>query len=277
MAKKPDHAARLKAAEAAHTATLNDIARVGLARADALHKDDDAAAADLDAKLEGLHRLAKVHKDKIAIIQSEAESELRAASAKERSALIARVQDLFLQREGVGAELTRAIKHTNDLFLEMIELGRQIDAGWPWPGSDRHALLLPREHGSEIVANELHRLTYHVRLGGGQAEHVNAGIRFPSPRPPRLDLVDRPAAIPPLVEVLASASKYGSEIMLGMRSSVMPKPVSKPEPNKGLSLLLERQNELANITNPTTAQEVEYGEVIKQIAMLQTETPANVQ
>jgi hypothetical protein len=162
------------------------------------------------------------------------------------------------------------------LFLEMIDLGRRIDAAFPWPGSDRHALLLPREHGVEVVAHELHRQTYNVRLGGGQQEHVNAGLRFPNPKPPRLDMVDRPAAIPPLVEVLANASRYGGEIMHGVRSSIMPKLASKPEPNRGLALLLERQNELASITNPTTAQEDEYNEIIKLISAVETETNANV-
>jgi hypothetical protein len=194
MPKKLDAEARLHAARAAHVAVTGQIRKVGAARADALLQDNDKEAARLDGELEQLRRLERGHRDKIGLLEAEAKKAEAARHAKEKQGLRERVEARFLEREAIGAELADMIPKINSLFVRMIELGRIIDAAWPWPSADRQALMLFREHIVEAVANELFRVTAHVRLGGGQVEHPDAGLRFPGSKSHGLSLWISPAA-----------------------------------------------------------------------------------
>jgi hypothetical protein len=98
--------------------------------------------------------------------------------------------------------------------------------------------------------------------------------------------MDLPSRVTPLADVPRAASGYGSEVIRGKRITAPAAPVVTvaapitPVPGNGapteLSSLLERMATLAAIDNPSPNEESEYPEVIKQLAMLQTETPANV-
>jgi hypothetical protein len=286
MARK-DVEARLKAAKAAHAETTEQIRKIGVARADELLQDNDKEAARLDGELEQLRRLERGHRDKIGLLEAEAKKAEAARHAKEKQSLIERVEARFLEREAIGAELADMIRKINSLFVRLIELGRIIDSGWPWPSPDRQALMLFRENIVEATANELFRVTAHVRLGGGQIEHPDAGLRFPGSKPSRLELMDLPSHVTPLVDVLRAASEYGSDVMRGKRITVTASPPvtaaapATPVPGNGvpteLSSLLERMASLAALDSPSPNEEAEYAEVIKQLVMLETEQTTNVQ
>jgi hypothetical protein len=286
MAKKLDAEARLRAAKAAHAEVTEQIRKLGQDRATALMADDDAKAARIAGEIEQLRRLEAGHRDKVSLLQAEAKKAEAARLAKEKQGLIERIEARFLEREAIGAELADMIPKINSLFVRMIELGRTIDSAWPWPSADRQALMLFREHIVEATANELFRVTAHVRLGGGQVEHPDAGLRFPGSKPSRLELMDLPSHVTPLVDVLRAASEYGSDIMRARRTPashdapvVTAAAPTTPVPGNGvqteLSSLLERMATLAAIDSPSPNEEAEYAEVIKQLAMLQTETTAN--
>jgi hypothetical protein len=279
MAKPKPAAVRLEQARADHADANRTIGDLEAKRHAALLADDDATAAKLDAELDQLRRLARGHRDKIALLEAEAANEENARRLKEKEGLIRRIEAKLAERDRIGAELQARIPEIHKLFLRMIELGREIDAAWPWPVSDRLSIMLPRESISAAISHELYRMTATPFLGGGQ-EEPDAGLKFPGAKPPHLGLMGLPSAIPPMVTVLAQASEHASNVMRGRAVAAPAATVAAT--NSGalasngpaalkLSGLLARQAELAALVAPTRDQDREYGEIVQQIAIAETQ------
>jgi hypothetical protein len=286
MAKTQTTESRLHDARGASAAATAKIREFETKRSAALLRDDDEAAATILVEIERLRVFARNAEEKARLLLAEAKKEEALRHSKENEAKIKRIEGTLAAREAIAAELVTVFARANELALEMLALNHKVDAAWPWTTGDLFALLLHRNAVVAALKHEQYRLSAIPRLGGGQQEGVNAGWKLPGSEPPRYDLVHRPKSIPSLVSVLRDASSYGSAVMRGHRTPATAAPAqqklsalnfSTPDtvtPTK-LSALLERQHELAALDNPSPAQEAEYGEVIKQIAMLETETPAN--
>jgi hypothetical protein len=287
--KKPAATAaeRLEGARTAHAETSSRVKELEAARTAALMADNDRKVDRLDSELGRLRKAARVHAEKIGLLKDQVARERREERDRETEAKIKEIEGKFLAREAIGSEISDLIVRLNKRFLELQALNRDIDASWQWNGADRHGLLLPREEIVAAIQYEIFRSTCVPKKLGGQTEALDVGV-FPGSKPPRLELMQLPQAVTPLTTVLTQTSAFASDVMRGRQSAPTPAapaqqksgalelPSSDTFTPTGLSTLLERQNELAALDNPSPSQEAEYGEVIKQIAMLQTETLANV-
>jgi hypothetical protein len=279
MAKRPTTESRLKDAREASAEATAAIRSLEGKRAEALLADDDLGAGKLLAEIEKLRVFVRGTEDKIGLLEGEAKKETAERHARENASLIGRIETKFAAREAVAEQIVTGIGQLNRLALELIEQSRAVDAAWGWTNADRFGLLLLRDGLVAAIQHEFYRQTAIPRLGGGQHEGRNAGWQLPGSRPPRLDLVHRPKEIPSLVDVLRDASVYASDVMRARRTPATTAPVvpaTAPEPRERtkaeteLAGLLQRQNQLAAIANPTPEDDRAYGELVKQISIAQT-------
>lgn len=269
---------RFEAARAALAEAEAKVADIEARRRAALLSDRVDEAVKLAGEINQQRAVAAAHADQVKLLIEQAEEEKNASRIKERLGLIQRVEAKLTERDRVGAELAGMIPALNKLYRRLLELGREVDAAWPWPTGDRQSIGVLPEHITAAITHELYRQTARPRLGGGQTEHPDAGQRFPGSKPPHLGVMGLPESITPLVDVLASASKLASSIMRtgahgrSTAPSVVPALAMNghalsPAQAK-LAKLLKRQNELAGKVM-TAAEDAEYAEVVKQIAIVQ--------
>jgi hypothetical protein len=272
---------RLATAEAALEAAIGQLNELAGQRDTALLKDDDQAASALLVEIEQQRRIVVGHQDKIRLLKAEAEREANERRVREKAALIGRIEKKTTERNNVAAELQDLIPQANRLMRRILTLNKEIDAAWPWPGGDRHSIMVLRETITNAIAHELYRVTAIPVRGGGQDE-PDAGLRFPGARPPTMAIMGLPSAIPPLVDVLRNAGEHASNIMRGKVSA--PAPAAAVVTNGGASipdrpqtpaeaklvLLLEAQSRLASLPAPTPNDDAEYAETVQQIALAQT-------
>jgi hypothetical protein len=261
-------------AEAALETASAQLAELEAKRNAALLKDDDETASALLIEIEQQRRIVVGHQDKIRLLKAEAEREANERRVREKAALIGRIEKKLTERNRIAAELQDLLPQANRLMCRILDLNKQIDAAWPWPGGDRHSIMVLRETITEAVAHHLYKISAIPVRGGGQFE-PDAGQRFPGARPPTMDLIGLPSAIPPLVEVLRNAGEHASNIMRGKISASAPAavvatnggapiPDRPPTPAQArLSDLLRRQSALAAL--PVTPER-EYGELAAEIA-----------
>jgi hypothetical protein len=278
--RKTTATSRLEAARAALAEAEARVADIEAKRRAALLSDRDDEAVRLAGEIDQHRRLADGHAEKIRLLIGEAEEEANAARVKERLAHIERVEKLCAERDAAGRELAEKIPVINGLYRKLLDLGRRIDAGWPWPTGDRQSIAILPEHITAAVSHELFRLTARPRLGGGQNEHPDAGQRFPGSKPPNLGVMGFPESIMPLVDTLAAASKLASSIMrTGAHGrSTAPSPVPSTVNGHGslspaqikLNTLLKRQAELAALPAMTPEQDGQYASLVQEISIIQT-------
>jgi hypothetical protein len=276
MVRKPDPAAALTVARA----TLQEIetrsATLASKRRERLLDGENAdAIAVIDADLSKLQHKAKTERDRIALLEAEAEKQAGEKRAKEREGLIARIEKKLADRDAAGAELQAAITQCDKAFRKIVELGREIDAAWPWPSSDRIPALFPPGAVRRAVAHELFRQGARPRLFGGQ-DAEGAGLDFPGGQSPSLQLTGLPEKVMPLVDVLKEASAFASNILragkVGASTTSIPMPATASSAQERLSKLLARQSALA--ADQTPEGEAEYAKVVGEIAHVHAELEA---
>jgi hypothetical protein len=275
---KPTIADRLSAARGEFDATNRQRMELEAKRNAALIADDDRTATKLAGQLDELRLLARGHEDKIKLLEAAAEEEANARRVKEKAALIGRIEARLAERNKVAAELAEMLPQANNLFRRLLELNRAIDSSWPWPGSDRLSIMLPRESIAAAISHELFRVSAVPWRGGGLDEgNPVAGLRFPGSKSSHLGLLELPEAVTPLVDVLRSASEHASNIMRGKAVPVTASAAlasngsAQRTPAEGrLAGLLQRQAELAALTAPTPSDDAEYAETVQQIVLAQT-------
>jgi hypothetical protein len=275
---KLNGAVTLAETQAALAATTEQIASAAKARDGALLAGDEAAVDLLDGELAKLRTAAGRYGERINLLaaqEAERENERR---VKEKSALIARVEKKFKERDELVAALASMVPAFNKWFKAVITKSREIDAAWNWRPGDRVALMLPRECTPTALAHELFRIS-HVFTPGGGLNNQDSGLRLPGSKAPNLNVIDQPEKVVPMLKAYEAASKYGSDIM---RGRVAPTPVTNgsvltpmPASNDAaprspaqieLAKLLERQSVLAALSSPTPEQDREYGEVVAEVA-----------
>jgi hypothetical protein len=297
MASKKSPANRLEAARRDHVEANNQIGALEAERNLALLADKDAEAARLDGELEALRRLARGYRDKIGLLEAEAERSEAERRVKEHASLIGRIEKKLAERDAAGAELQVAITKCDELFRCMVELSRAVDAAWPWPASDRPPLLLPSGAIRAAIEHELFRVGARPMLLGGQ-DQDGAGLNFPGGRCPKLEWTGIPDHIPALTAVLREASQHASRLMRSGKgtashdfaapvvvvakptngatahpatppASTSPPPADNRTPAQArLAALLQKQAELAS--DDTPAGEAAYRAVVAEIASIQT-------
>jgi hypothetical protein len=278
MAKRPTTETRVLEARAAAAEAGGKVRELEAKRAERLLLDDDDGASKLWAEIGRLRLFVSNTEEKAALLQKELQKETAQRFARENEAKIGRIEQKLQAREAIAAELETVFARANELILEMLAIGRQVDAAWGWAGGDRHALLLFRGEVVGHLAFEMYRLSAIPRLGGGRQEGVDAGWHLPGAKAP-LELVHLPKKIPSFVSVLQNATSYASDVMRARRTPASNDapvvPVVAPEPRERtvaeveLAGLLQRQHELAAIANPTPDDDRAYAELVQQISLAQ--------
>lgn len=276
MAGKKSAQTRLEAAQAALDDTNHHIAELEGKRREALLADNDGLAARLGANIEEQRRLADVHRDKIKLLESQAEQEQRERQVRERIGLIERIEAKFAERDKAGAELVEALKAANKAAIAMVDIGRDVAAAWGWATHDMAPMLIGPGPIATAIEHELFRLTAKPFLGGGQTEAKNAGWKFPGSRSPRLEWTGIPNRVTPLTDVLAQASALASRIMRAGKSTsdvepAAPQPATNghDEPQQktpaqaNLSKLLAEMAKAAE--DVSEAGEVRYKQICEQV------------
>jgi len=107
---KKNAAGALDRARAALAETTKQIGELEATRNEMLLADQDAKAAALDQQIEEQRRLERGHRDKVALLEKEAERERAARQAKEKQELVQRIEKKLSERDAAGARAVAAIK-----------------------------------------------------------------------------------------------------------------------------------------------------------------------
>jgi hypothetical protein len=299
----PSAASRIEAAQAALEETNRKLAELNEQRNAALLRDDNGAAVAFGIELANLRLAARADEDKIGLLREAAAREEQARRAKEKEALIGKIEKLLAGRDAAGRELADAVAAADRAFRKLIDIGVEVQNMWSWPASDVPAILLSPAAIAHALSGEMYRIGARPKVGGGQVEPhgVHAGVDFPGSRVPRFELTHLPEKIPPLTAVLQQASAHASNIMRGVRPSAeveVPHVAARHEeqirggaaqvgssapapPDNGnavplttaqerLAGLLKRQAELAE----DPAHESEYFDAVAAVAVAQAELDA---
>jgi hypothetical protein len=274
MARKPDAADALTHARSTLASLEAQIGELTSRRRGRLLAGDDATAiAALDTALDKLQHAARTERDRIVLLEAEAEREAGERRARERAGLIDRIERRLAARDAAGAKMAAAIVEMEKAFREYVRLGREIAAAWPWPSHDLPTAMVTPGSIQIALSHELYRVGSRPQLYGGQ-DTVDAGLHLPGAKSPTFQLVGQPDKVTPLTTVLAEASRYASELM---RAGTVATPSASAPETTGtrssaqvrLSALLARQAELAE--DQTPEGEKAYQELIAELAVVSAE------
>jgi hypothetical protein len=280
---------RLADARAAHADALHLIAELEAKRSAALLKDDDKLAAKLAAEIDEQRRVARGHEDKIALLAAAAAEEERGALQRRRAEFVERFEATLAEADDVAAELQELVAQAEQKFRRVIALREKARAAWPRADA-HHAAAAGSIEGCAMSGGPVRALlSYEIfRIGsrpfmGGESGAVGEPS-FPGGVSPGLDMRLQPEKIVPFAERLRQASAFAVAAMrdklavLAVRNDAVPATVVAPSetaapPTPGedaqgrLAALLLRQRQLADLPSPTTAEDAEYVEVVRQIAV----------
>jgi len=265
---KKNAAGALERARAALAETSKQIHKLETTRNELLLADQDAKAAALDQQIEEQRRLERGHRDKVALLEKEAEREAAERRAKDKQELIARIEKKLSERDAAGARAVAAIKELDAAYRTMFKLGREIRAAWPWQAHDLPAAVLSDNAITRIIEHELYRIGARPPLLGGM-DIVNPGkdgASLPGGRCPKLELVNLPEKIEPLSQVLTEATTFACALLRGKSNT---SPSQTGAGTSKLARLLKRQSELAELSTPEA--EAEYASVVAEIVTASAE------
>jgi hypothetical protein len=245
------------------------VAELGSKRRGRLLAGDPAAAvAAVDSEIEKLKHAAQTERDRIKLLEAEVEREAGEKRAREKAALIGRIEKKLAERDAAGAELQAAIVKSDAAFRRVVALSRECDASWPWPASDRIPAMLPPGTILRALEHELFRVGARPRLLGGM-DKPDAGLNFPGGKSPTLQVVGLPNEVPSLTDVLKQASAFAVELLRSGKVGGAIASASNGGPRTPTQIrlgeLMRRQLELA--ADPE--KEAEYMQVVQEIAQLE--------
>jgi hypothetical protein len=182
--------------------------------------DDDAsipAIEKIDQELAAHQRTSAIHNQRVAALQGELDQQNRLRIAKEKSALIDRIEAKFAERDAHGAELAKHIAAAVKSFRAMMAVNDDILPAWGWTLTDRIVAGLTDPKVVEFTENEIFRIGYNPFVGG-KAGQVYRGS-FPGAKAPNTTnrhlYLGMPESVPPLVDALRAASTWAVNLMRG--------------------------------------------------------------
>jgi hypothetical protein len=276
---------RLHVVEGVIAQTAGKLVDLTERRNAALMKDADTEAAKLGAEIEHLQRLAEGHRDKLVLLKRALAEEENERRAKERAALIGKIEDKIEERDKVMFEMADAIKQLANTSERAFKIIREIASSWSWAPHDLTAALLTPPAIMAAVSHEFYRTSYHPRRYGGQDTDPLAGIMLPGARCPRLEWMEQPQRTRSLADVTRDASVFAREYLRTGKSSSAVEAASVPLMNGGervrteaeqrLSDLLLQQAKLAEDVTP--AGERAYALIVREIERAQAAISAEKQ
>jgi hypothetical protein len=204
--------ARLEVAKAALAEIDGKVATVRDRRRERLLAGDAASViGKIDGELDALHHAARTETDRVQLLQAAAEEEAARQQAKEKAALIERIEKKFRERDAAAAELAAGLAQAAKALGKMVDTGSAIAAAWAWPGGYLHSLLLTTSSLSHAISSEMHRLGPEARLGGMDKGGTHA--RLPGAKAPSIDTINNPTSIKPLIALSQEASRLAGQVM----------------------------------------------------------------
>jgi hypothetical protein len=286
----PSATSRIETAQAALEQSNREIVELTEKRNAALLRDDNVAAMEFGIELTNIKLAARAHEDKIALLCEQAAREEQARRAKEKVALIERIEKKLAGRDAAGKELAEAVAAADRAFRKLIDIGVEVQALWSWPPSDLPACLLSHGAITAALTHEMYRIGGRPMLGGGQVEAPHAGIHFPGAKPPRVELMHLREKIVPFTAVVQQATEHASNLLRGVRPSAqVDAPVSAPAPaTNGGDAPVQRSDaerrksdlhvQMAKLAEDVTpAGEAEYLRVVGELAQVEAELAAQKQ
>jgi hypothetical protein len=283
MARKPDPAAALRAAQVALQAIQTATAEINSRRDAALLAGEPAAAIRaLDQELDTQQHAERTEGDRIRLLEAEVERLRVERQVREKAGLIGRIEAKFKARNEAAAELQDAIRTADKAFRKIIDLSVECDAAWPFAAHERTAAMIPATSIQLAVQHELFRVGARPRRYGGMDKGVHPGLHFPGGQCPRLEWVNLPEQIPSFTDAMRDAANFASAVMRTGRAAppatmvtapadaTTPAPAPRTEAQERLDQLLQRQMKLS--ANP--ADEAEYLTVVAEIATVSAEVDA---
>jgi hypothetical protein len=169
-----------------------------------------------------------------------------------------------------------------------IKLNSEIVAQWTWPNHDLPPALLTPSSIMTAIAHECFRTSYHPRRYGGADTDPLAGISLPLSRAPTLQLLEDPARVQPMADVVREASEFARRFLkTGVGSAAVVatgdanasastnghgEPPQRSDAEQRLSDLLKQMAKLAEDVTP--AGEAEYLRVVGEVSRVQAEVAA---
>jgi hypothetical protein len=282
MARKPDPVVALEQARVSLQAIQVAAAEVNSRRDAALLAGEPAAAIrKLDEELAERQHEERTESDRIQVLEREVERQRIERQAREKASLIGRVEAKFKARSDAAIELEQAIKTADKAFRKIVDLSVECDAAWGFATHERTAAMIPTASVLTAVTHEIYRVGSRPRRYGGQDRGAHPGLHFPGGQCPRLELVNLPESIPPIVNVLRDAANYASQVMrtgkgtppAGATVVHVPDATTPPQrtaAQERLNQLLQQQMKLS--MNP--ADEQAYLAVVAEIAEVSAEVDA---
>jgi hypothetical protein len=252
--------------------TRRDQALLDGAPAAAIHKIDDELATQQHAE--------RTETDRILVLEKEVERQRIERQAQEKNSLIERIEKRAAERTAAVGRLQEHIAGAVAETFKAIDLSRQMDAAWPFSPGDRVAVMLNPSTIMAAISHELYRIGSRPRRYGGVDTDPNAGLNWPGAKSPKLEFMNIPEAIPPIVDVVRDAANYAYSVMRGKAiappatmiagSAEANAPAPKTAAQERLNQLLQQQIKLS--MNP--AAEAEYLAVVAEIATVSAEVDA---
>jgi hypothetical protein len=150
-------------------------------RDQALLRDDDPQASRLQGRLEGLERVSRTASEKVRLLEAQASREASEQAAREKEALIVRIEARFAERDTAGAELAQLVAQADKTFVRVLELGQEIAGMWEWRPGDLGSALCSVGAMTVALQNEIYRISGRPAPGGGLPH--TAPPAFPGGRP----------------------------------------------------------------------------------------------
>lgn len=204
-----------------------DLARATDAVADLTNKRDVAllagdmeATAAIERDLDAASNHARRCRDRIGLLERQAELTERRNQAKEIIALVGRLEQKLARRDQIAAELEKALAQVIRAFHHLADLGLEVTAAWPLvqTGDAIEAIVTPAAL-QRAVAAELYRLSGTPFVGGSVAD-PRTPPSFPGAEP--INRITRQKDAP-LSERMRAASGYA----IGRMRSTLPPPADE--------------------------------------------------
>jgi hypothetical protein len=303
MGRRPAAISRLDQARAAHADAERRIGKLEDARITALLSDDDAKAARLDVELENQRRLARGFRDKIKLLEVEAEHEAAERRMREHEGLVQRFEKKLNDADAIAVELQADVALVEKKFRKIIALREEARAAFavrtPHAAAAAGApdgCALAGGAVKTLLMYELYRVGHRAFLGGHSG--AKREVDLPGGLCPKTEWALEPEKIEPFAEALKRGSQFAVELLradlalppvspaTNGHSAVEPAPAaavdaalapnggtaatppaSAPAPMNRLAELLARQAALAG--DISEQGEKEYQAVVAEISTLQ--------
>ena len=284
MAQAPKKAATvIREVEAELADTIARIEQLDRKRAAALIADDSAALDVIEVTQARLQKAARRARERLRLLQQQAEQEEQAAVQKRRAALRERFAKKLAEADADAVELQTALAQVVRLYRRIIEVRESARAAWPISDAHHNAAVGAIEgaclSGSAVralLSYEFYRVSADPFLGGVPGERRQQSL--PGATSPRLDQQLMLSAIKPFADALKQASAFAVEAMgtkldplraLNVGEAVASVDGERTPAEQRLSALLKQQAELANDVTP--AGEAKYMAVVAELSNLSNE------